>query len=49
LDQARQRHLARMLTEASELARPVFARAGYRLLHRRDVPIHNCAMEKHLG
>lgn len=50
--------LARMYTEASELARPVFARAGYTVLNRqdftipfeeRDVPIHNYAMEKHLG
>lgn len=52
---ARARHLTRVFTEASELARPVFARAGYSLLHRRDftiaaedgeVPIHNYAMEK---
>lgn len=48
----------RLYTEASELARPVFARAGYALLHRRDftipfeggaVAIHNYAMEKRLG
>jgi putative acetyltransferase len=48
----------RLHTEASELARPVFARAGYALLHRRDftipfeggeVAIHNYAMEKQLG
>lgn len=47
----------RLYTEASELARPVFARAGYALLHRRDfsigpadapVAIHNYAMEKRL-
>lgn len=46
-----------LTTEASELARPVFARAGYALLHRRDftilgedgpVAIHNYAMEKRL-
>ena len=49
--------LTRLFTEASELARPVFARAGYALLHRRDfaipfegreVAIHNYAMEKRL-
>jgi putative acetyltransferase len=48
----------RLYTEASELARSVFARAGYALLHRRDftipfegseVAIHNYAMEKRLG
>ena len=47
----------RLYTEASELARPVFARAGYALLSRRDftipaadgaVAIHNYAMEKRL-
>jgi putative acetyltransferase len=47
--------LTRLFTEASELARPVFERAGYRLLERRDftiphagraVAIHNYAMEK---
>jgi putative acetyltransferase len=50
--------VTRLFTEASELARPVFARAGYALVHRRDftiasqageVAIHNYAMEKHLG
>ena len=50
--------VTRMFTEASELARPVFARAGYALRHRRDftipsegrdVAIHNYAMEKWLG
>jgi putative acetyltransferase len=50
--------LARLFTEASELARPVFERAGYTLLHRRDftipgedgaVAIHNYAMEKRLA
>ena len=50
--------LTRLFTEASELARPVFARAGYSLLHRRDftlpgergdVAIHNYAMEKRLA
>ncbi len=55
---ARDAGVARLYTEASELARPVFARAGYVLLHRRDftigpkdaaVPIHNYAMEKRLA
>lgn len=50
--------LTRLFTEASELARPVFAHAGYTLLHRRDftlpgdrgdVAIHNYAMEKRLA
>ena len=48
----------RLHTEASELARPAFERAGYRVTHRRDfaiehagkhVPIHNSAMEKLLA
>ena len=52
---ARALDLTRIITEASELARPVFERAGYSLLHRRDftipfegreVAIHNYAMEK---
>ena len=55
---ARAAGLAYLYTEASELARPVFERAGYALLHRRDfaigsvdapVAIHNYAMEKRLG
>ena len=55
---ARARDLTRLFTEASELARPVFARAGYRLIARRDfvlglgdamVAIHNYAMEKRLA
>ncbi|GIX18451.1 GNAT family N-acetyltransferase [Erythrobacter cryptus] len=55
---ARALGLTRILTEASELARPVFERAGYSLLHRRDfmipfegreVAIHNYAMEKRLA
>jgi putative acetyltransferase len=54
---ARARSMARLYTEASELARPAFERAGYEVLHRRDftiehagrsVPIHNYAMEKRL-
>ncbi len=55
---ARAQGLTRLFTEASELARPVFERAGFALLHRRDftipfedsqIPIHNNAMEKWLG
>lgn len=50
---ARGQNMTRLFTEASELARPVFERCGYKLLHRRDLeiegtPIHNFAMEKHL-
>lgn len=54
---ARQQGVTCLFTEASELARPVFTRAGYALLHRRDftipseageVAIHNYAMEKRL-
>lgn len=49
--------IARLYTEASELARPAFERAGYAITHRRDftidhegqpVNIHNYAMEKAL-
>ena len=55
---ARAQGVTRLFTEASELARPVFARAGYAMLHRRDfaipsgeseVAIHNYAMEKQLA
>jgi putative acetyltransferase len=55
---ARLSRITQLYAEASELARPVFERAGFALLHRRDftlqmgdeeVPIHNYAMEKHLG
>ena len=54
---ARKLGVERLYTEASELARPVFERAGYALLHRRnfaipgddgEVAIHNYAMEKRL-
>ena len=56
-EQARQWCCLRLYTEASELARPAFKRAGYRVTNRRDfsiehagqdVPIHNYAMEKAL-
>lgn len=55
---ARSQGVTRIFTEASELARPVFQRAGYDLLHRRDfsiafegreVAIHNYAMDKRLA
>ena len=54
---ARSQGMLRLYTEASELARPAFERAGYRVTQRRDftiehagthVPIHNFAMEKSL-
>ena len=56
-EQARARGCSRLYTEASELARPAFERAGYIVTHRRDfyiahagqdVPIHNYAMGKAL-
>jgi len=55
--EARKSGIARLFTEASELARPVFACAGFTVLHRRDftigldtapVAIHNYAMDKRL-
>ena len=51
---ARSLDVKRLYTEASELARPAFERAGYTVQHRRDfeiegVQIHNYAMEKHLS
>lgn len=54
---ARAHSLARLYTEASELARPAFERAGYVVTEKReftiahagrDIPIHNWAMEKRL-
>ncbi len=56
-DHARSRGVTRLYTEASELARAAFERAGYVTAHRRDftiahdgqdVAIHNFAMEKSL-
>lgn len=46
--------IGRLFTEASEVARPVFARAGFVVDHRRDfemsgVAIHNYAMSKVLS
>lgn len=57
-ERARDSGLDRLFTEASDLARPTFERAGYVVKHRRDfeiegpngsVPIHNYAMEKRLA
>lgn len=54
---ARANDMGRLYTEASDLARPAFERAGYVVLNRRDfeiyhqgkaVAIHNFAMEKPL-
>ena len=52
--QARALGVSKLYTEASELARPAFERAGYAISHRRDfeiegVTIHNYAMEKPLS
>lgn len=52
-DVARELGVPRLYTEASELARRPFERAGYRMMERRDfevrgVAIHNYAMEKRL-
>lgn len=53
--EARAAGAERLHTEASEISRPVFARAGFTLIHRRDfalqlegeaIPIHNYVMEK---
>lgn len=54
---ARAQGVPRLYTEASDLARPAFERAGYLVTHKREfsimhrkraVPIHNWAMEKRL-
>ena len=56
--EARKAGIIRLFTEASELARPVFALADFTLVQRRDftiahagadVAIHNYAMEKQLS
>ncbi|WP_199792401.1 GNAT family N-acetyltransferase [Allosphingosinicella vermicomposti] len=52
-DAARASECARIFVEASELARPLFERRGYTLVHRNDfevagVAIHNYSMEKAL-
>jgi putative acetyltransferase len=55
--EAAKRGLEAITTKASEISRPVFERAGYTLLHRRDftialgteqIPMHNYAMVKAL-
>lgn len=51
---AREKAISRLHTESSEAARPVFEKAGFVTLHRRDieidgVAIHNWAMEKRLA
>jgi putative acetyltransferase len=51
---ARRQGLARLFVEASEAARRLFLAKGFAVTGRRDfeirgVPIHNYAMEKHLG
>ncbi|MEP3421183.1 MAG: GNAT family N-acetyltransferase [Erythrobacter sp.] len=56
-EQARSNGVERLFTEASELAKSAFEKAGYKAIIRRDftiegpggsVPIHNYAMEKSL-
>ncbi len=52
--QARNRGMTRLYAEASEMALPVFQRAGFTLIGRRDFPIggtptHNYAVEKRFG
>ena len=56
--EARMTGIARLFANASELSRPVFERAGYALLHRRDfsyamgeqqIAMHNYAMEKQIA
>jgi putative acetyltransferase len=51
---ARHRGMTRLYVEASEIAKPFFARHGFTRLHRNDfvhngVATHNYAMEKRLG
>lgn len=46
--------IRRLTVEASELAKPVFLRAGFKVVGRRDfelrgVPVHNYAMERLLA
>ena len=53
-DDARALGMTKLYTEASELARPAFERAGYVVVNRRNfeiegVSIHNFAMEKPLN
>ena len=51
---ARQRGISRLYVEASEIAKPFFARKGFALLHRNDfimngVATHHYTMEKRLS
>jgi putative acetyltransferase len=51
---ARERGMSRFYVEASEIAKPFFARKGFALFHRNDfdmegVAVHNYAMEKQLS
>lgn len=53
LSDAKALHLERIWTEASDLARQIFERAGFAMLGRREfdlrgVPIHNWSMEARL-
>jgi putative acetyltransferase len=53
LEHARAAGISRLFVEASENARPVFERAGFIVMRRRDfdvggVAIHNYAMERTL-
>ncbi|MGB3625975.1 MAG: hypothetical protein WA989_09105, partial [Henriciella sp.] len=53
-DQARAQGTTRLYTEASEAAKSAFAKAGFDVLHRRElevdgVAIHNWAMEKRVS
>jgi putative acetyltransferase len=52
-DEARARGIARIFVEASELAKPLFVRNGFRLLRRNsltigEIAIYNYSMEKDL-
>lgn len=54
ITRARDSGIERLYVEASELARGLFERRGFTVLHRRDfdvrgVAIHNYAMEKQLA
>ena len=51
---AMERHMPRLYTEASEIAKPVFSKWGFNLVRRNDmeidgIAIHNYIMEKPLG
>lgn len=53
-DEAKARAIARIFVEASEIAKPLFVRRGFRLVQRNrltigKVAIHNYSMEKDLA